>query len=382
MAADPPRGWPVVARAAKARGVLAPIRNLAATIAAIAPPDEGRRAAAWARLDALTKPRRSLGQLEELAATAATVLGDRRGAKSVLVFAGDHGVTAEGVSAYPAEVTAQMVANFAAGGAAVNVIARQHGIDVVVVDVGIAAPGPSPDGIVAARVASGTRNMLREPAMTAVEARRALEVGIATAEREAARGAVMIALGEMGIGNTSAAAALTAALLRVPVASVVGPGTGLDGVGVARKQEVIAAALARHALDGASPLDVLAAVGGLEIAAIAGACLGAAAAGCLVVVDGFISSAGALVALRLAPAARPYCVFAHRSPEPGHAVILAALAARPLLELEMRLGEGTGACLGIALAETSLRVLDEMATFASAGVAERRDAGADEPVRR
>ncbi len=301
-----------------------PTRNLDTTLAAIAPLDERRRAAAWARLDALTKPRRSLGRLEELAATAATVLGDRRGKKSVLVFAADHGVAAEGVSAYPPEVTAQMVANFAAGGAAVNVIARQHGIDVVVVDVGVATAAPPPSGVVAARVAPGTRNMLREPAMTAAEARRALEVGIAIAEREAARGVVMIALGEMGIGNTTAAAAITAALLRVPVATVVGPGTGLDAAGVARKQEVVTAALARHDLDATRPLDVLAAVGGFEIAAIAGACLGAAAAGCLVVVDGFIAGAGALVALRLAPAARPYCVFAHCSPEPGHAAILDA----------------------------------------------------------
>lgn len=357
-------------------------RTLDATLAAIAPLDERRRAAAWARLDALTKPRRSLGRLEELAATAATVLGDRRGKKSVLVFAGDHGVTAEGVSAYPAEVTAQMVANFAAGGAAVNVIARQHGIDVVVVDVGVASAAPPPAGVVAARIAPGTRNMLREPAMTADEARRALEVGIAVATREAERGVVMIALGEMGIGNTTAATAITAALLGVPAATVVGPGTGLDPAGVARKQEVVTMALAHHRLDATRPLDVLAAVGGFEIAAIAGACLGAAAAGCVVVVDGFIASAGALVALRLAPAARPYCVFAHRSPEPGHAAILAALAARPLLDLEMRLGEGTGACLGIALVETSLRVLDEMATFESAGVAGRRDCGADGPVER
>jgi nicotinate-nucleotide--dimethylbenzimidazole phosphoribosyltransferase len=357
-------------------------RTLDATLAAIAPLDERRRAAAWARLDALTKPRRSLGRLEELAATAATVLGDRRGKKSVLVFAGDHGVTAEGVSAYPAEVTAQMVANFAAGGAAVNVIARQHGIDVVVVDVGVASAAPPPAGVVVARIAPGTRNMLREPAMTADEARRALEVGIAVATREAERGVVMIALGEMGIGNTTAATAIAAALLGVPAATVVGPGTGLDPAGVARKQEVVTMALAHHRLDATRPLDVLAAVGGFEIAAIAGACLGAAAAGCVVVVDGFIASAGALVALRLAPAARPYCVFAHRSPEPGHAAILAALAARPLLDLEMRLGEGTGACLGIALVETSLRVLDEMATFESAGVAGRRDRGADGPVER
>jgi len=356
-----------------APAVLTPTRNLAATLAAIAPLDERRRAAAWARLDALTKPRRSLGRLEELAATAATVLGERRGATSALVFAADHGVAAEGVSAYPQAVTAQMVANFAAGGAAVNVIARQHGIEVVVVDVGVASTAPPPAGVVAARVAPGTCNMLREPAMTADEARRALEVGIAIAEREAGRGVTMIALGEMGIANTTAAAAVTAALLRAPVATVVGPGTGLDPAGVARKQEVIAAALARHTPDPSRPLDVLAAVGGLEIAAIAGACLGAAAARCLVVVDGFIASAGALVALLLAPAARPYCVFAHRSPEPGHAAILAALDASPLLDLEMRLGEGTGACLGIALAETSLRLFDEMATFESAGVARRRD---------
>lgn len=350
-----------------------PARDLDVTIAAIAPLDERRRDAAWARLDALTKPPRSLGRLEELAALAATILGDRRGGKSVLVFAADHGIAAEGVSAYPPEVTAQMVANFAAGGAAVNVIARQHGIAVVVVDVGVAAAAPPPAGVIAARVAVGTRNMLREPAMTMVEARRAMEIGIAVAEREVASGATMIALGEMGIGNTTAAAAITAALLELPAATVVGPGTGLDPAGVARKQEVVAAALARHRPDPRRPLDVLAAVGGLEIAAVAGACLGAAAAGCLVVADGFIASAGVLAAVRIAPAARAYCVFAHRSPEPGHAAILTALDARPLLELDMRLGEGTGACLGIVLAETGLRLLDEMATFASAGVSGRRD---------
>jgi nicotinate-nucleotide--dimethylbenzimidazole phosphoribosyltransferase len=221
--------------------------------------------------------------------------------------------------------------------------------------------------------------------MTGAEARRALEVGIAVAERvcRSARsdeqddagtthagdgGAALIAVGEMGIGNTTAAAALTAALLGVPPAAVVGRGTGLDDDGVARKTAVVAAALALHRPDPVRPLDVLAAVGGLEIGAIAGACLGAAAASRVVVVDGFIASAGALLAIRLAPAVRPYCVFAHRSPEPGHGVILDALDARPLLDLGMRLGEGTGACLGIGLVEASLCILDEMATFESAGV--------------
>jgi len=347
-------------------------RDLERTIAAIAPVDGARRAAAWARLDSLTKPPRSLGRLEELAAEAAAILGTRRGGKAVLVFAADHGVAREGVSAYPAEVTAQMVRNFVAGGAAVNVLARQLGIAVVVTDVGVAGDAPPP-GVIAARIAPGTRNFAREPAMTTAQARRALEVGIAVAERvcrgdERGGGAALIAVGEMGIGNTTAAAALTAALLGVPVATVVGRGTGLDDDGVARKTAVVAAALALHRPDPTRPLDVLAAVGGLEIGAIAGACLGAAAAGRVVVVDGFIAGAGALLAVRLAPAARPYCVFAHRSPEPGHGVILDALAARPLLDLDMRLGEGTGACLGIGLVEASLRILDEMATFESAGV--------------
>jgi nicotinate-nucleotide--dimethylbenzimidazole phosphoribosyltransferase len=350
--------------------VRAPTRTLDATIAAIAPLDERRRAEAWTRLDGLTKPPRSLGRLEELAATAATILGPRRGGKRVLVFAADHGVAAEGVSAYPAEVTAQMVANFVAGGAAVNAIARQHGIEMVVVDVGVASAAPPP-GVVDARVRRGTRNLLREPAMTADETQRALAAGIAVAEESAARGVTLLAVGEMGIGNTTAAAALTAALLDVPAADVVGRGTGVDDEGLARKQTVVTAALARRRLDPARPLEALAAVGGLEIAAIAGACLAGAAAGMVVVVDGFIASAAALAALRLAPAARPYCVFAHRSPEPGHAAILAALDAHPLLDLAMRLGEGTGACLGIALVETSLRVLDDMATFESAGVANR-----------
>jgi nicotinate-nucleotide--dimethylbenzimidazole phosphoribosyltransferase len=264
-----------------------------------------------------------------------------------------------------------MVANFAAGGAAVNVIARQHGIDVVVIDVGVASATTPPAGVIDARVGAGTRNLLREPAMTIADARRALDVGIAVAEDAVRRGTTLIALGEMGIGNTTSAAALTAVLLDAPLATVVGPGTGLDDDGIARKRAVIAGALARHRVDPELPLDVLAALGGFEIAAMAGACLAAAAAGCVVVVDGFIASAAVLVALRMAPAARPYCVFAHRSPEPGHSAILAALEARPLLELEMRLGEGTGACLGIALIATSLRVHDEMATFASAGVATR-----------
>ena len=346
-------------------------RSVVEAIAAIAVPDPARAAAAWAHLDRLTKPPRSLGRLEELAATAVAILGSRRGRGAVLVFAADHGVVAEGVSAYPQAVTAQMVRNFVAGGAAVNVLARALGIAVVVVDVGVASAAPPPPGVVAARVAPGTRNLRREPAMTEAAARRAVEVGIAVAEREVARGAAALAVGEMGIGNSTAAAALAAAYLGLPAAAVVGPGTGLDPAALARKQEVVADALARHPPDAARPLATLAAVGGFEIAAVAGACLGGAAAGVPVLVDGFIASAGALAAVRLAPAVRSHLIFAHRSPEPGHAAILAALDAVPLLDLGMRLGEGTGACLGLALLAASLRLYDEMATFASAGVSER-----------
>jgi len=345
--------------------------DLDETIAAIRPPDAATRAAAQARLDQLTKPRGSLGRLEELAADAVAMLGERRGGSAVLVFAADHGVAADGVSAYPSAVTAQMVRNFAAGGAAVNVLARQLGIRVVVADVGVASAEPPPPGVIDARVARGTRNMTHTAAMTADETRRAIAAGIAAVEQAVAADAVVLALGEMGIGNTTAAAAITAALLGASPSAVVGPGTGLDPAGIARKTQVVAAALAYHRLSPDRPLDVLAAVGGLEIAALTGACLAGAACRRVVVVDGFIATAAALVALRLAPAARAACVFAHRSPEPGHAVLLDALGARPLFELEMRLGEGTGACLGAALVQASLRLLDEMATFASAGVSGR-----------
>jgi nicotinate-nucleotide--dimethylbenzimidazole phosphoribosyltransferase len=346
----------------------------------VVPPfDEGAAARARAHQEQLTKPPGSLGRLEELAVFYAGARGEFPVAAPararICVFAADHGVTAEGVSPYPSSVTAAMVSNFLAGGAAISVLARAHDIELRVVDVGIAtAPptiGASPTAFASLPVRPGTANLRREPAMSPVEAARALEVGRAQALLAAGEGVEVLGAGEMGIGNTTAAAAVVSALTGKEPELVVGRGTGVDAVGLARKIAVVREALALHALEVDDALGVLAAVGGLEIAAMAGLMIGGAERRIPVVVDGFISGAAALVATRLAPDVRGYLCFSHLSAERGHRIVCDALDARPLFDLGMRLGEGTGAALAIGLLRAAVRLQSEMATFASAGVANR-----------
>ncbi len=326
--------------------------------------------AAAVRLDDLTKPRGSLGRLEDLARVLAGITGDplpRVAGKVVVVIAADHGVTAQGVSAYPASVTAQMVANFLAGGAAVNVLACLAGVRVVVVDVGVDAElAPHPE-LRARKVRRGTRDLASEPAMTAGETLAALEVGLDLAA-ELAHPTTLVALGEMGIGNTTAASALIALLAGVPAAEVTGRGTGIDDATLAHKRAVSDRALALHRGAAGDPLAALAAVGGLEIAALAGLTIGAAARRSPVIVDGLIAGAAAYAAVAIAPAARPYLIAGHRSVEVGHALTLARLGLEPLLVLRLRLGEGTGAVLAMQSVEAATAVLREMATFSGAAV--------------
>lgn len=343
---------------------------------AISPLDAGAMAAARARQDTLTKPPGSLGRLEDLSVMLAGVFGEptpqiRR--KSVILAAGDHGVVAEGVSAYPQEVTPQMVANFLNGGAAINVLARHAGAEIVILDAGVAADLAPHPLLRSVKVAYGTANMAVGPAMTREQAIRCLEIGIESAQEQIAAGADLIACGDMGIGNTTAASAITAAITGSDPATVTGRGTGLDDPGLARKIAVIQRALSVNNPDPQDGLDALSKVGGLEIGVLAGAMLGAAAAHRPVVVDGFISGAAALIAWRIAPAARDYCIAAHQSAEPGHRIGLAAMELTPLLDLGMRLGEGTGAALAMHLIDAAARCLSEMATFAEAGVSDRED---------
>jgi nicotinate-nucleotide--dimethylbenzimidazole phosphoribosyltransferase len=326
------------------------------TLARIKPADAEAGAAAQAALDAKTKPRGSLGRLEELAARVAAIRGTATPGRlraAVVVTAGDHGVAREGVSAYPPEVTRQMLANFAAGGAAVSVLAREAGASLRIVDAGVGTPTGS--------IADG-------PAMSRSDALGWIERGIDLAGELADDGVGVVALGEMGIGNTAAAAALSAALLPAEPSSVCGRGTGLDDAGLARKVDVVGRALRANPIEAGDPLGVLAALGGFEIAFLVGLALGGAAEGQVVLLDGFITAAAALVAARLEPSAVDAMVAAHLSPEPGHRLVLDALGLEPLLDLGLRLGEGSGAALALPLVHASLAVLDEMATFASAGV--------------
>ena len=356
---------------------------LSSWAAELPPFDQAAAAAARAHQTQLTKPPGSLGRLEELAVFYAGARGRFPVAAPararIYVFAADHGVTAEGVSPYPSSVTAAMVANFIAGGAAISVLTRGSGIELYVADVGVASPIPGPAGqgqgdgarLLSFPVRKGTASFLTEPAMSRIEAELALGVGARLAAEAADGGVELLGAGEMGIGNTTTAAAVVAALSGAPAESVVGRGTGVDDAGLARKIDVVRAALERHKPDRNDALGVLSAVGGLEIAAMAGLMLGGARRRVPVVVDGFISAAAALVAVRLAPAVRDYLCFSHLSAERGHRVVCEALDARPLIDLGMRLGEGTGAALAIHLVQSAVRLQSEMATFASAGVANR-----------
>lgn len=337
----------------------------------IPPLDADARQKAQQRLDKLAKPLGSLGRLEEIASQLAAITGNPLPGlphKAAILMAADHGVAAEGVSAYPQEVTAQMVANFVRGGAAMNVLSRHAGAELVVVDIGVANDLPRLPGILSRKVAYGTRNFSRGPAMSREEAERAVGVGLEVAGETIGRGAGLIALGEMGIGNTTASTAIMAAFSRLPVPELVGRGTGVDDECLAKKVEVIERALALNRPDPDDPWDVLAKVGGLEIAGLAGVIIGAAAARCPILIDGFISTAAALIAVSMIPSVREYLLASHLSVESGHRVMLEFLGLKPILIMDMRLGEGTGAALAMPIIEAALKILHEMASFLEAGV--------------
>ena len=329
---------------------------------------------ARARQDTLTKPQGSLGRLEELSIKLAGIQGKpipQIRHKAVITMAGDHGVVAEGVGNWPQEVTAQMIYNFLRGGAGINVLARQVGARVVVVDMGVAADLEPHPQLISRKVARGTQNMFLRPAMTLQQAVTAIETGIEVVGGEVAKGFDIVGTGDMGIGNTTSSSAICAAMTGEAVAKVTGRGTGISDEQLAHKIEVVKRALAVNRPDPKQPLDVLAKIGGFEIGGLVGVMLAAAAYRIPIVLDGFISGAAALIAVALAPRLRDFLIAAHVSAEAGHKVLLRHLRLKPLLNLGMRLGEGTGAVLGIFLAEAAARTLAEMSTFAEAGVSER-----------
>jgi nicotinate-nucleotide--dimethylbenzimidazole phosphoribosyltransferase len=348
--------------------------HLEEIIANIQPLDEAAMRAARARQDTLTKPRGSLGRLEELSIQLAGIKADpfpsvKR--KAIIVMAADHGVALEGVSAYPSDVTAQMVLNFLRGGAAINVLARQAEARVTIVDIGVAAEFEPMPRLIRRKIMYGTRNLAQGPAMTREEAEQALQVGVDVFNDEAARGLDIVATGDMGIGNTTPSSAIVAAMTGFSVAQVVGRGTGIDDQGLERKIRVIEQALAVNQPNRKDTMDVLHKVGGLEIAGLAGVMIAAAGQRIPVVVDGFISTAAAMIAVALAPRVRDYLISAHQSVEIGHREMLKYLNLNPLLDLNLRLGEGTGAVLAFHLIEASARILCEMATFDEAGVSDK-----------
>ena len=349
-------------------------RSIDQIIRGIEPPGEQSLLHARAHLDNLTKPLRSLGRLEDLAAQIFSILQDRSALplkKSVFVYAADHGITAEGVSAYPREVTYQMVLNFLAQGAAVNVLARLHNAELCIVDVGVDADFQNIPGLLHRKIARGTRNMLHEDAMTDSELAQAITIGADLAATAAHAGQTMIAIGEMGIGNTTSASAITCALARATPSQATGKGTGLDLEAHQRKISIVQAILdARFGqyLPSESPVEILRCVGGLEIAAMVGMVLGAARHKLVVIADGFISTAAAALAVAIAPHAAGYIIAGHQSEEPGHKLLLEYLKLTPVLALNMCLGEGSGAVLAMPILESAMALYLQMATFSSAGV--------------
>ncbi len=348
---------------------------LADVLAAIAPPDAEAMAAARERQDRMTKPRGSLGALEEVSVRLAGLAGScpppLPEPACVAVFAADHGVHAQGVTPWPQEVTAQMVANFLAGGAVVNAFAAQAGAEVTVIDIGVAADLEPAGGLLPRKVGRGTADFTHGPAMTREQAMQALVTGLEVARNLVAAGNRCLVTGDMGIANTTASAALICAFTGADPADATGRGTGIDAATYARKIDVVCRGLDRHKPDPADPVGVLAAFGGFEHAALAGFILGAAALRVPVILDGVIAGAAALAAVALAPDAVAACFAGHRSAEPGHAVTLSYLGLRPLVDLGLRLGEGTGAVLALPLVQSAARALRDVATFDSAGVAEK-----------
>lgn len=350
---------------------------LTETTAAIAEVSEEARSAARDRLDRMTKPRGSLGAVEDVAVTLAGIAGQCPAPlpepAAVAVFAGDHGVYAQGVTPWPQEVTGQMVANFLAGGAVVNAFARGLGAEVTVVDVGVATPLDPVPGLLSRKIAPGTADMTEGPALSRQQAREAVIVGIRTAHDLVAAGARCLITGDMGIANTTAAAALICTFTGADPSDATGRGTGIDDQTLARKTEVVRAALRRHRIEPTDPLGALAAFGGLEHAGLAGFVLGAAALRIPLVLDGVNGGASALAAAAFAPASVGYCLAGHRSAEPGHTLTLTHLGLVPLLDLGMRLGEGTGALLALPVVQGAARALRDVATFDAAGVTDKND---------
>jgi nicotinate-nucleotide--dimethylbenzimidazole phosphoribosyltransferase len=344
------------------------------TISNIRPLDKEAMSKARERQDNLTKPAGSLGRLEDFSVRMAGIQAKalpQIKQKAIIVMAADHGVVAEGTSAYPQEVTAQMVLNFLHGGAAINVISRQIWARVIIVDIGVKGDLEPTPQLISRKIGQGTRDMCLFPAMTSGEAIQAVETGIEIVTAEIQKGLDIVAPGEMGIGNTTASAAICAVMTGRKAAEVTGRGTGLDDTQLKHKVEMVEKALALHKPDAGRPLEVLAKVGGYEIGGLTGVILGAAAHRVAVVVDGFISGAAALLAAGLCPGVRDYLFAGHTSVEKGHKYLLQHLGLKPLLDLDLRLGEGTGAALGMCLVETSCRILSEMATFNEAGVSNK-----------
>ncbi len=341
------------------------------TIKKISPVNESFYEIAQKRLDNLTKPLGSLGRLEEFARRLVAITEDTMPVldkKVIFTFAGDHGVTEEGVSAYPKEVTTQMVFNFLRGGAGINVLARHAGADVVVIDIGVDHEFGKIDGLLNMKVVKGTRNLTKGPAMTREEAIRCIEAGIRLAIEYKEKGYKIFGTGEMGIGNTTPSSAIASVLTGKPVSEVTGRGTGISEESLRRKIAVIEKGIELNRPDPSDPVDVLAKVGGAEIGGIAGIVLGAASMKIPVVIDGFISTAGALIAYSLKPETKDYMFASHNSQEIGHKAMLDTMGLRPILDLDLRLGEGTGAALGILMIEAGLKIYREMATFSEAGV--------------
>jgi nicotinate-nucleotide--dimethylbenzimidazole phosphoribosyltransferase len=348
--------------------------SLSRILGAIEPPDKAAMAAARKRQDELTKPRGSLGGLEEL---SVKIAGIRRSPfpslenKVIVVMAADHGVVAEGVSAYPQEVTRQMVANFLNGHAAINVLANHAGVRLVFVDMGVIGGFEPHPSLLCKMIDFGTKDMTKGPAMSRQQALDTLEAGIDVVETQVSQGLDILGTGEMGIGNTTAASAIGAAVTGLPAAELTGTGTGITKEQLSRKIDLVERALAVNQPSPDDAIDILAKVGGFEIGGLAGAILAAAANRIPVVIDGFISGAAALIAVKLAPQVKDYLIAAHLSAERGHRAMLEYMGLEPLLNLNMRLGEGTGAALGISLAEASVKILKEMLTFDEAGVSDK-----------
>jgi nicotinate-nucleotide--dimethylbenzimidazole phosphoribosyltransferase len=347
------------------------IMDLKKVISDVQPINQELYETAQRRLDNLTKPPGSLGRLEEFAKRLVAITGDIMPAldhKIIFTFAGDHGVAVEGVSAYPSEVTQQMVLNFLQGGAGINVLARHAGADVVVIDIGVNHDFPAMKGLVLKKVMHGAMNIRKGPAMTREEAVQCIEVGVDLAAEFTEKSYQLFGTGEMGIGNTTPSSAIAAVLTGRPVSEVTGRGTGINDDALRNKIAVIENAIAINKPDPSDPIDVLSKVGGAEIGGIAGLIIGAAAKRVPVVIDGFISTAGALIAYCLEPKTKEYMFAAHNSVERGHKAMLETIGLQPILDLDLRLGEGTGAALAMLMIEAGIRIYREMATFSEAGV--------------